>query len=125
MTIYPTIEEVLIAHSRLIARFGGMDGLRDEGALESAIARPQTGYYGDVIEQAAALMESLSQNRPFIDGNKRAAIAVTAGFLRINGYRLEIDDLDAYEFLIRLYETNSFQFERLERWLRKHAHRWG
>lgn len=125
MTIYPAIDEVLIAHSRLIARFGGMDGLRDRGALESALARPQTGYYSDVIEEAAALMESLSQNHPFIDGNKRAAIAVTAGFLRINGYRLRFDDLETYSFLIHLYETNSFRFDQLEGWLRQHTNQEG
>lgn len=123
MTIYPTVDEVLIAHSRLIVRFGGLDGLRDHGALESALARPQTGYYADVIKQAAALMESLSQNHPPIDGNKRAAITVTAGFLRINGFCLDFDDLDAYDFFIRLYETNSFTFDWLDRWLRHHASR--
>lgn len=121
MIIYPRIDEVLIAHSRLIAKFGGLDGLRDRGALESALARPQTGYYADVIEQAAALMESLSQNHPFIDGNKRVAIAVTAAFLRVNHCRLEFDDLAAYEFLIGLYETSDFRFDRLVEWLRRHA----
>jgi death-on-curing protein len=62
----------------LIERFGGSHGLRDQGALESALARPQTGYYLDLIEEAAALWESLSQNHPFIDGNKRIAITATA-----------------------------------------------
>ena len=121
MTIYPTINEVLIAHARLIARFGGALELRDPGALESAIARPQIGYYDGVIAEAAAMWESLSQNHPFVDGNKRTAIAVTAAFLRINGYRLAFDDLDAYEFLIALYETNRMRFEALERWLREHV----
>ena len=87
MTIYPTAEEVIAAHARLIKRFGGSPGLRDAGALASALGRPQTGYYADVIQQAAALWESLSQNHPFVDGNKRVSIAVTAAFLRINGYR--------------------------------------
>jgi len=119
--IYPTIDEVLIAHARLIARFGGAGGLRDRGALEAALARPQTGYYADVIEQAAALMESLSQNHPFVDGNKRVAISVTAAFLRINGFRLQFDDLTGYAFLIGLYETNDFRFDRLLEWLRQHA----
>lgn len=120
MIIYPTIDEVLIAHARLIARFGGGGGLRDLGALEAALARPQTGYYAEVIEQAAALMESLSQNHPFVDGNKRTSISVAAAFLRINGFRLQFDDLGDYAFLIELYETNDFRFERLEVWLRQH-----
>ena len=81
MSIYPSVAEVLVAHSRLIEAFGGAPRVRDRGALESALARPQSGYYADIIQQAAALLESLSQNHPFVDGNKRTAIAVTAAFL--------------------------------------------
>ncbi|MGA2608854.1 MAG: type II toxin-antitoxin system death-on-curing family toxin [Terriglobia bacterium] len=122
MTLYPSLPEVLAAHARLIVLFGGVQGIRDEGALEAALARPQSGYYGDIIEQAAALLESLSQNHPFVDGNKRTAIAVTGAFLRINGFRLDFDDLEAYQFLMQLYEAGEFRFEHLEPWLRKHAH---
>ena len=61
--------------------------MRDRAALEAALARPQAGYYRDIIEEAAALLESLSENQPFVDGNKRTAIAVAAAFLRVNGYR--------------------------------------
>ena len=121
MTIYPTIEEVLLLHSRLLERFGGTPGLRDRGGLEAALARPKQGYYNDLIEEAAALWESMSQNHPFVDGNKRVAITVTAAFLRANGYRLEFDDLETYRFLIQLYETGRFQFDELQRWLRDHA----
>ena len=74
MTYYPLIDDVLLVHRTLIERFGGSYGLRDRGALESALARPQTGYYRDLIEEAAALWESLSQNHPFVDGNKRVAV---------------------------------------------------
>ena len=122
MTLYPSVDEVVAAHFRLIALFGGAQGVREIGALESALARPQSGYYKDIIEQGAALMESLSQNHPFIDGNKRTAIAVTAAFLRMNGWRLEFDDWEAYEFLIQLYERDQFRFEPLEVWLRQHSH---
>jgi death-on-curing protein len=121
VTLYPSIDEVLAAHARLIDLFGGTQGVRDRGALEAALARPQIGYYKDVIEQGAALLESLSQNHPFIDGNKRTAIAVTAAFLRINGWRLEFDDRQAYHFLMELYERDRFRFELLEPWLRQHA----
>ena len=89
MTTYPTLREVLYVHRSLIERFGGSHGIRDMGALESALARPQTGYYRDLIEEGAALWESLSQNHPFIDGNKRVAVTVTAAFLSVNGFRLE------------------------------------
>ena len=71
MTLYPSVDEVLAAHARLIAVFGGAQGIRDRGALEAALARPQSGYYEDIIQQAAALLESLSENHPFVDGNKR------------------------------------------------------
>jgi len=118
---YPSVEEVISAHDLLIARFGGSLGLRDRGALESAIARPQIGYYEDLIQEAAALWESLSQNHPFVDGNKRIAVTATAAFLRVNGYLLKFDDHVAYEFLLDLYTTGRFQFAELERWLRAHT----
>ena len=83
MISYPTVDEVIVVHARLIARFGGSPGIRDHGALESALARPQSGYYEDIIQQGAALWESLSENHPFVDGNKRVAVTVTAAFLRM------------------------------------------
>jgi death-on-curing protein len=88
VTFYPSIEEVIAVHGRLIAQFGGSLGIRDRGGLESALARQQSGYYDDIIQEAAALWESLSQNHPFVDGNKRVAVTVTAAFLTVNGYRL-------------------------------------
>jgi len=121
VTRYPTFDEVVAVHARLIARFGGSLGIRDRGTLESALARPQSGYYSDIIQEAAALWESLSQNHPFLDGNKRVAITVTAAFVRVNGYRLEFDDGEAFAFLIGLYESGSLRFAELERWLRQHA----
>lgn len=121
MTIYPTVEDVIAAHALLIAKFGGSLGIRDRGALESAVARPQTGYYQDTIEEAAALWESLSQNHPFIDGNKRVAITTAAAFLRVNGYLIQFDEMVAYQFLIRLYETGSMRFAVLDEWLRAHV----
>jgi death on curing protein len=101
VTSYPLVDEVITVHARLIAQFGGSLGIRDRGALESALARPWSGYYNDIIEEAAALWESLSQNDPFVDGNK-LAVTVTAAFLRVNGYRLEFDDIEAFSFLIDL-----------------------
>jgi death on curing protein len=105
----------------LIDRFGGSHGIRNVGGLESALARPQTGYYRDLIEEGAALWESLSQNHPFIDGNKRVAVTVTAAFLNVNGYRLEFDDPTAFAFLIGLYETGRMRFNELDAWLRKNV----
>ncbi len=121
MTAYPTDDEVLAIHKTLIERFGGAHGIRDVGALEAALGRPRTGYYRDLVEEAAALWESLSQNHPFVDGNKRVAVTVTAAFLMVNGYRLEFTDSDAFSFLIDLYETGRMRFAELETWLRQHV----
>ena len=121
MTTYPTVREVLSVHRSLIERFGGSHGIRDTGALESALARPQVGYYRDLIEEGAALWESLSQNHPFIDGNKRVAVTVTAAFLMVNGYRLEFTDVAAFTFLLDLYETGRMRFGELDAWLRQHV----
>jgi death-on-curing protein len=119
--VCPTSDEVVSIHNILIERFGGSHGLRDEGALESALARPKTGYYRDLIEEAAALWESLSQNHPFIDGNKRAAVTVTGAFLMVNGYRLQFTDEAAFSFLIGLYETGRMRVAELDSWLREHV----
>jgi death-on-curing protein len=85
------------------------------------LARPQSGDYNDIIQAAAAFWESLSQNHPFVDGNKRIAVTVTAAFLRVNGYRLDFDDSEAFSFLLALYETGTLRFKELETWLRQHA----
>ena len=69
-----TIGEVLEIHEDQIARFGGSMGLRDMGALESALMRPMMGYYDSIIEEAAAMLESLAMNHPFVDGNKRGRL---------------------------------------------------
>ncbi len=121
MTRYPSVEETVAVHAKLTARFGGSGGLRERDALESALSRPRSGYYGDLIREAAALWESLSQNHAFVDGNKRVAVTMTAAFLRVNGYRLEFNDADAFSFLLNLYETGRMRFEELDRWLRQHA----
>jgi len=88
MTRYLNLNEVLEMHRILINRYGGTLGVRDLNGLESALYRPQTGYYIDTIAEAAALMESIVINHPFIDGNKRVAFAVTDVFLRINGFKI-------------------------------------
>jgi death on curing protein len=117
---YLTLGQIVLFHRELIDRFGGLHGMRDQAALESALARPQTGYYADVIEEASALWESISQNHPFIDGNKRIAITA-AVFLRINGYYLVIDDEEAYKWVLERYQTGTFRKTVLETWLRGHV----
>ena len=117
MTDYLTVVEVLAIHDDQIDRYGGSAGIRDRGLLEAALYRPQTGYYADLIEEAAALWESLAQNHPFIDGNKRTAFAVTYTFLAINGARITADADATYGFISGLYETGTFEFGRLADWL--------
>ena len=102
-----SVDEACEIHTRLIARFGGTDGLRDKGLLESALYRPQTGYYSDLVEMAAALFESLINNRSFVDGNKCVAFFSTDVFLRINGYKLLIKPKAAYAFLMELFDKNT------------------
>lgn len=118
MTDYLTVIEVLAIHDDQIERYGGEAGVRDRGLLEAALFRPQTGYYADLIEEAAALWESLAQNHPFIDGNKRTAFAVTYTFLAINGARITADAEETYVFISDLYETGAFSMDRLVVWLR-------
>ena len=108
-------------HADLIAQFGGSPGLRDMGALESAAMRPQMGYYGSLLEEAAALMESLAMNHPFVDGNKRVAFFVTDAFLRLNGHFVDCDGREAHGDFMRLFETNTFRFDELREWLEVHV----
>jgi death-on-curing protein len=112
-----TIEDVLVIHADQIARFGGGEGVRDPGLLEAALFRPQTGYYASVIDEAAALWESLSQNHPFVDGNKRTAFAGAYTFLAINGLEVSATDSAAQVFVLGLYESGELNFEVLRQWL--------
>jgi death-on-curing protein len=121
MIDYLTIAEVLTIHEDQIERYGGSHGIRDPGQLEAALFRMQSGYYPDLISQAAALWESLSQNHPFIDGNKRTAFACTYTFLAINGVEITANAESTYAFLADLYEGNKLRFEALDHWLRNNT----
>ncbi len=114
---FPTIEEVIAMHNDLISAFGGSLGILDEGALASALMRPQLGYYDGLIQEAAALMESLANNHAFVDGNKRVAFFVTDTFLRMNGHFINCDNDEAYAFFMQMFETSSFRFTELNSWL--------
>ncbi|MBT8443864.1 MAG: type II toxin-antitoxin system death-on-curing family toxin [Gammaproteobacteria bacterium] len=115
---YLTVDELLVIHDRLIETFGGTGGLIDGGLLESALFRPQTGYYADLLEMSAALFESLLMNHPFVDGNKRIAFFATDVFLRLNGYRISVDADEAHGFLIGLIERGECNYSTLLPWLR-------
>ena len=121
MSDYLTLADVLAIHADQIERYGGAEGVRDPGSLDAALYRPQTGYYADLIEEAAALWESLAQNHPFIDGNKRTAFAAANTFLAINGVQLTAGAGRTYEFINGLHQANEFSFEKLVAWLRKNT----
>ena len=121
MRDYLTFADALALQEVLIRRYGGASGLRDPGALEAALFRPQTGYYDDVISEAAALMESLAVNHPFVDGNKRIAFAVTDVFLKINGWRLQRPSMQIYQEMIGFFEAGRFEYREIEAWLREFA----
>ena len=118
---YLTVADVLGMHTVLMQRYGGALGVRDPGALEAALFRPQTGYYDDIVAQAAALLESLAINHPFVDGNKRIAFAAADVFLRINGWRLQRAPMQIQAEMIRMLDSRTFDIARLDPWLRGFA----
>jgi len=113
-----SLDEVLEIHAVLIEHFGGGEGLRDPGLLDSALYRSRSGYYDDLAKMAAALFESLIMNHPFVDGNKRVAFFATDVFLRMNGYELIVEAKSAHRFLIGLLEKNQCDFDHLLPWIR-------
>ena len=118
---YLTVADVLGLHAILLQRYGGAPGVRDLGALEAALFRPQTGYYDDIVMEASALLESLAKNYPFVDGNKRVAFAAADVFLRINGWRLKRAPMQIFAELIAMFENSTFDIAHLEPWLREFA----
>jgi len=119
--IYPTVAETVETHRLLIEEFGGSHGIRDRALLESAVMRPQNGYYNDLLEEAAALMESLGNNHAFIDGNKRICLVMTDTMLRANGYFLDVEALYAHRFVVGAMERKEFRFALMRDWLRSLA----
>jgi death-on-curing protein len=135
MTEYLTVAEVYRMQHRLIELFGGLHtrqtrGVRDKGAVEAAVFRPQTGYYSSIEEEAAALMESLANNHGFVDGNKRIGFTAADVFLRRNGYYLDVEGVDGYAFIVGSMEPGSLERGSLDRhefrfgpildWIRRH-----
>src|SRR5260370_27356089 len=121
MRKYPSVAEVYQMHFLLIERFGGLQGVRDKGAIEAAVFRPQTGYYNSIEEEAAALMESLGNNHGFLDGNKRIAFAATDVFLRRNGFYIEVEGPDGHAFIEGSMARHEFRFANIHEWIRLHV----
>jgi death on curing protein len=122
---YLTAQEVLFIHARMIATTGGSHGVRDIGLLASAVARPQATFggeelYPDLFTKAAALMASLIQNHPFVDGNKRTGITAAGLFLRRNGWRLQTSNEELERFTLRV-ATERVPIEEIREWLQQYA----
>ncbi len=115
--IYLTVAEALEMHRQLIEEFGGSHRLRDQGGLEAAIFRPQIGYYNNLAEDAATLMESLANNHAFVDGNKRVSFALTDTFLRLNGFYLQVDPIPAHNFITEAIAKGEFRFGLILDWI--------
>ena len=118
---YLTIDDVLHLHTEQLGLFGGASGVRDEGLILSALLRPQTGYYNDLIEEAAALWESLAMNHGFVDGNKRVAFASLHVFLGMNGLSLTADPDAVILFIYSNLEAGTFNKSVLDAWLRSNT----
>ena len=113
MRDYLTSTDILALHQTVLQHYGGAPGLRDMGAVEAAVFRPQCGYYQDIIEEAAALLESLLINHPFVDGNKRVAFAACDVFLRINGWRIRAEPEWLYQRMMSWIECQEDRFEHI------------
>lgn len=122
---YLNPEQVLFIHARLIAETGGEHGLRDLGLLQSAVSRPQAVFdgnelYPDIVHKAAALLDSLINNHPFVDGNKRTGITATAMFLQMNEYSLTASNQDVVSFVLSL-ASGKQSIQTIAEWLRQHS----
>jgi death-on-curing protein len=118
--IYLTVAEVAAIHHHQIEEYGGEHGVLNQGSLEAAGFRPQTGYYNDLSEEAAALFESLVNNHAFLDGNKRVGFAAMHTFLLLNGFDLDISSREAYEFIVKTMEAGKFRFALVREWISAH-----
>ncbi len=124
-TLYLTIEEVLALHEALLEAHGGAAGVRDFGLIESALARPRSGYYETLVDQAAALLQSFASNHAFVDGNKRVAFASCAIFLRMNGYRLHARPADVERFIVKQVIEGKSDLVAIARWIEKNLRKVG
>lgn len=125
MTRYLTAEQVLFLHSRLIQETGGAHGVRDLSMLLSGLGRPQATFDGselhtELFSKGAALMDSLIRNHPFVDGNKRTAIAAAGLFLRLNGFSLVVDCDEMVRFTLGCAQS-EMELSEISAWLRIHC----
>lgn len=123
--IFLTTDQVLFIHDRAVKRFGGSFGIRDIGLIESAVARPRATFggqylYETIFDKAAAFLQSILKNHPFIDGNKRTALSSAAVFLGKNGYKLKNTHQEEVEFAVRV-DNGNLSVEQISKWLKDHS----
>lgn len=116
--VYLTLDDALYIHADQIDSYGGTAGVRDQGLVLSALLRPQTGYYTDLIAEAAALWESLTMNHGFVDGNKRVAYACMVVFMAMNGLGIDASQEEVIDFIYGNIESGTFSHNVLDQWLR-------
>lgn len=119
MKEYLTVPDVLAIHSILIQRYGGTHGIRDRGALESALFRLQSGYYVDIVAEATALMESLAINHHLCRWQQTSSFCSYRYFSSYQCYRINCESVIIYADMMQMFEANTFDFAHLELWLRK------
>jgi death-on-curing protein len=125
MKVYVSIGDVLAIHQTLIELYGGSNGVRDIGLVESAIARPQAAFggydaYPTLFEKAAVLMQGLIKNHGFVDGNKRTGTAVMSIFIKLNGRKLHLSDTQLEDLAVKVAE-DKLDLESLTAWLKKYS----
>jgi death-on-curing protein len=121
------LEDVLELHKAQLEMFGGSDGVRDMGLLQSALAQPQAGFggqyfHGDLYEMAAAYLYSLVQNHPFVDANKRTGTDAAVTFLAINGVTLDVDMGSFKEIVLGVAQGETAK-SKVAEFFRQHGRR--
>ena len=122
---YLTVAQVLFIHDQMVKRFGGSFGVRDLGLVESAVARPEASFdgqdlYTDIFDKAAALLQSLLKNHPFVDGNKRTALTSAGVFLKNNGWKLKNTNKEEVVFAVDV-DNKHLPLEEISKWLKEHS----
>ncbi|MBF0493253.1 MAG: type II toxin-antitoxin system death-on-curing family toxin [Deltaproteobacteria bacterium] len=125
MILYLELKHIMAMHRVLLEKYGGLEGVRDQGLLESALAQPSQNVFGedlfpDLYSKAAAYAFYLSENQPFVDGNKRIATAAALTFLRLNGYEIKASEKQVYEVIMQLANRQMMR-DQLSTWFKKHS----
>lgn len=127
MSVYLSVQQAEEIHDLLVKQLGGSYGVRSKDLLESAVFRMQATFggedlYKDVFEKAAALLESLCKNHPFVDGNKRAAFTCAVTFLELNGYKTKFNKEEAENIMIRV-ASSKLSFEEIAKFFKENCNK--